>query len=72
MEKFFNLAETSQLLKISRTTLRKIVNAGLIKTESVGKRLIISESTIEEFRNQMTKNMGIPQEIADKIFQKDK
>lgn len=67
MGKYFNLAETAKALKISRTTLRKLIALKLIPVEMVGKRFIVSETVVKEFAEQIERNAGIPADIYKKI-----
>lgn len=49
---FFSIAECSQLLKISRTTLWRLIKDGRLKVTRLGSRVIISKEQIYELFKQ--------------------
>ncbi len=46
MEKIFDLREASQAVKVSESTLRRIIKAGDLETVRLGSRLLIRESAL--------------------------
>ncbi len=46
MEKIFNVHEASQAVRISESTLRRIIKDGDLETVRLGSRLLIRESAL--------------------------
>ncbi len=55
MEKFYTVKEVLDMLRISRATLYRHIETGLIKPVKLGKRTLFTESDLNEFVERLKK-----------------
>jgi len=49
MEKLYTLKETTGILKVSRATLYRLINRGLLRAVKIGKKTLFSEEELKNF-----------------------
>lgn len=47
--KFYNIQETAQALRVTPQTVRAYIKQGKIKSQRIGRPLLITESNLKEF-----------------------
>ena len=50
--KFYTISETAQALRVTPQTIRAWIKQGRLKSQRIGRPILITESNLKEFLNQ--------------------
>lgn len=51
--KFYNIQETAKALKVTPQTIRAWIKQGKIKSQRIGRPILITEDNLRQFLNQL-------------------